>query len=140
MKKMLIVNPYKCTGCGLCELACSRAREVDFKRKGARIKIQRDYETGFSTPTICLQCEEAWCRMACNVSAIDRDPNTGALIIDEDQCIGCEDCVSACPYGCIELDQAKDIVVKCDLCQGDPKCVEYCYSKAIRIIEYEKAG
>lgn len=140
MKKMLIVNPYKCTGCGLCELACSNAKEGIFKREGARIKIHKNLQTGFSVPTTCLQCENAWCQAACQYHAIERDSETGALIIDEDLCIGCQECVPACPYECIEFDVTKDVVTKCDLCDGTPNCVTYCYPNAIQVIEYENVG
>ena len=137
MKKMLIVNHFKCTGCGLCRLNCSVAKESVFELARARIHIHIDPHTGFSTPTVCLQCEDAWCQDACAADAIDRNLETGALIINEEQCTGCQECVSACPYGCIEFNHADDIALKCDLCNGDPKCVEMCYPNAIRVIDYQ---
>ena len=45
----------------------------------------------------------------------------GVIIRDEDKCIGCRLCAVLCPYNAVTtLD---DEIIKCDLCDGDPKCV-----------------
>jgi len=139
MKIMLVINSYRCTGCRLCELICSAIKDGEFKPKSSRIRIISNSRAGISAPKVCLQCEKPWCQGACAYEAIERNPITGAMIIDEEKCVGCLECIRACPYGMIGFDDMARVAVKCDLCDGDPKCVEVCYPKAIRSIEYKDA-
>jgi len=68
---------------------------------------------------------------ACQVpGAMIRDSETNAVIINPAECINCGVCMTACPYGGIGLDK-KRLVFKCDLCKGEPKCVDVCPPKAI---------
>jgi Fe-S-cluster-containing hydrogenase component 2 len=115
---------------------CSAVNEGEFKPASSRIKIISHSRVGISTPNVCLQCENAWCEQACDYEAIERNEATGAMIIDKDKCIGCQECIPSCPYGMIRFDGEKKIAVKCDLCNGNPKCVEACYHRAIRLIEF----
>lgn len=45
-------------------------------------------------------------------------------------------CMLACPFGCIVVSD-KGYAEKCDLCGGDPECVKFCASGAIRFAEAE---
>ena len=55
-----------------------------------------------------------------------------SIIIDEDQCTGCGNCVDSCPYGVIELENNIAIVLpKCNLCGI---CVESCPVEAITLV------
>jgi len=55
-----------------------------------------------------------------------------SIIIDEDQCTGCGNCVDSCPYGAIELENNIAIVLpKCNLCGI---CVENCPVEAITLV------
>jgi len=136
MKKMLVVNEVKCTGCRLCELVCSAVKEDEFKPSNSRIKITVNSRVGISKPNVCIQCENPWCKEICTYDAIEMNPIIGAIIIDEEKCVGCLECIPACPYGMIRFDDRARIAVKCDLCDGNPRCVEVCYPKAIKVIEY----
>ena len=54
-----------------------------------------------------------------------------SILIDEDQCTGCGNCVDSCPYGAIELENDKAIVLpNCNLCGI---CVEDCPVEAITL-------
>jgi Fe-S-cluster-containing dehydrogenase component len=70
------------------------------------------------------------------VDAIKKEPN-GLVRIDEELCIGCEACVSQCPFGVMMALPEK--VVKCELCNGDPQCVKYCATGAIEYADLEAA-
>ena len=41
-------------------------------------------------------------------------------------------CMMVCPYGAVREDSEK--MIKCDLCDGDPVCVRWCPTHAIRFI------
>ena len=47
-------------------------------------------------------------------------------IIDKMSCVGCGQCVDACPYEAIWIESDEQIVVKCDLCKGDSSCAKVC--------------
>jgi Fe-S-cluster-containing dehydrogenase component len=61
------------------------------------------------------------------------------MLIDEGTCIGCRTCIAACPFGAPTVIQETRKVIKCDLCHGDPQCVEFCASKAIQFLPANKA-
>jgi Fe-S-cluster-containing hydrogenase component 2 len=67
----------------------------------------------------------------CPVSAITRDKDTNAVIINEEKCIGCRECITACPFHIILVDPKTKKVVKCDLCKGAPRCAKVCPKAAI---------
>jgi len=134
MQKVLLIDPEKCTGCRICEIWCSFFHERECNPSKARIHVIKWEERGLDVPMVCQQCEIAVCQRVCPVGAIIRDSNTGAVIVNEDLCIGCRICLAACPFGgcSINLDDKK--VIKCDLCGGNPKCSEMCPREAIQYI------
>lgn len=92
----------------------------------------------------CQHCERPACLRACPVEpkAITKDPITGIVDIIEDRCIGCGECVLACPYGAMGYDEHDHHAVKCDLCsdrraQGHTTtaCESVCPGKAIHFGE-----
>ena len=56
----------------------------------------------------------------CPTGAIGRDAATDAVLISLERCIGCKMCMMVCPFGNIQSNGAKEPVVKCDLCGGEP--------------------
>jgi Fe-S-cluster-containing dehydrogenase component len=75
---------------------------------------------------------------ACPVEAFHRDEKTGAVLIDDDVCIGCRLCIDECPFGGISIDPDKERVIKCDLCGGDPQCVKYCPTSALQYVRADR--
>ena len=128
----LIFNSNLCTGCRACELACSFVSEGVCGPSQSRVRVVKIDEEGIDVPVGCTHCEDAPCITICPVKAINRHNETEAVLIDHDVCIGCKECLTACPFGAIQYDEIKKIVYKCDLCGGDPECVKWCYTGAIQ--------
>lgn len=131
MKKILMVDATKCTGCRICELVCSLSHEGECNPLKSRVRVFKVEEEGIDMPCVCLHCEDPVCRDVCPVDAIKTDPDTGAVLINEELCVGCRACTLVCPYGAIAMDISRGIMLKCDLCDGEPKCVKFCLTNAI---------
>ncbi len=130
MKKQLTFNPKKCVACKTCEVVCSLVNTGRCNPNLANIDVITFDEEGFYCPSACFQCEEAWCVKVCPASAIYKDEETGARVVDESKCVGCRMCTVACPFGHIHISRGKS--KKCNLCDGDPNCVKFCPTQAIK--------
>lgn len=129
--KYLYAYPEKCTGCRECALACSLSKFGECNPKKAAITVVRDEFERFEFPMVCFHCEDPVCMKYCHQSAYTMVD--GVVIRDADRCIGCRMCAVLCPYNAISVLDGE--VVKCDLCDGDPKCVKYCSTEAIQYLE-----
>lgn len=133
MDKHLIIDAERCTGCNSCMLTCSFAHDNYFSFARSRIQVKKNAERAIFTPKVCIQCDEAPCITSCPVGALSRDETLGTIKLDEEKCIGCKACVSACPYGGIFFDEDNLMPLICDLCGGDPACVKFCrFPEAIK--------
>jgi len=130
----------KCCGCKLCELTCSMMRSGNGTASPAksRIRVLRREPLGIDIPMVCLHCEDPPC-MVCPVNAMSRDQR-GVVIINEEECVGCKQCLLACPFGAISFDSETRKVFKCDLCGGNPLCTKICITAhpADKVLVYEK--
>jgi len=140
MLKSLQIAPEKCTGCLQCETACSFHGEGAFNPAYSRVKVFSFHEEGRFVPYTCTQCADAWCMLACPVSAIELDAATGAKVVSPLRCVGCKVCTIACPFGTVNYHHASGKVVKCDLCGGEPACAAACPTGAITFIDAEWTG
>lgn len=137
MAKGIVISPDKCTGCRICELACSFNKSDSFNPKDAAISVLEFYEVGLQVPMTCLQCDEPHCAAVCPVNALEKDEETGVVNYDRERCIGCKMCVSACPFGNMTYSPRLKEVIKCDECGGDPQCVKLCPSGALEYKELD---
>ena len=143
--KKVYVKEEVCIGCHLCEVYCQlkHARSKDlikaFKRETPSPipRIRVDEEGVVSLSVRCQQCDDAPCVQACLTGALERDPESRLVNVDEDKCIGCWTCVLVCPLAAIRMDTERRRALKCDLCQGEeiPVCVANCPNEALVYVE-----
>ena len=119
------VDYDKCTGCGLCEIACSLKHEGSLWPEASRIRVF-EFVPGITIPAVCQQCPDYPCVKACPTKALSVDEKTGAVIVNDDKGILCGLCVDACPGKIPRLNRVKATVMICDLCGGNPECVKIC--------------
>ena len=136
--KIITVNPDKCSGCRLCELACSLKNIGEFNPVRAMIQVI-GYDELFSLPVMCFQCEKPYCAEVCPTGAITQDGTTGTVSVSKDKCTGCKLCILACPFGNITFSSDKRLAVKCELCGGEPECVTFCPTGALEFREADTA-
>lgn len=141
MRNALVVDLNRCIGCFSCEVACKQQNDVPLGEYWNRVEIVGPLGTHphlqqYWLPTMCQQCEKAPCIEVCPTGASQRDPDTGLVIIDRETCIGCQACMSACPYGVRSFNEKENKVGKCIACNDlvkagkQPACVSICCGEA----------
>jgi carbon-monoxide dehydrogenase iron sulfur subunit len=128
-------------GCRLCEIYCAvqhskskdlmKAYKGEYPKPMPRILVEEKGYVSFAIQ--CRHCEDAPCIDACIAGAMHRDPTTGAVLCDEERCVGCWTCIMVCPFGVIMKGGERKVVSKCDLCLGEeePVCVKKCPNEAL---------
>lgn len=137
---VLLIDLERCTRCDECVKGCADAHDGTprFVREGSRFK-------NFIVPTACYQCTDPVCMIGCPTGAITRPLGTKEVVIDQQTCIGCGNCVRRCPWQnilTVPFDSPAtgtriELATKCDLCVGreaGPACVQMCpHEAAIRV-------
>jgi formate dehydrogenase iron-sulfur subunit len=86
---------------------------------------------------VCKHCQHASCMDVCPTGAIIRT-EFDTVFIQEDVCNGCRNCIAACPYDVIDVNEEKNVAQKCTLCydrlQGgmEPACAKVCPTDSIQ--------
>ena len=86
---------------------------------------------------VCKHCQHASCMDVCPTGAIIRT-EFDTVFIQPDVCNGCRNCISACPYSVIGIDEETNVARKCTLCydrlQGgmEPACAKACPTQSIQ--------
>jgi formate dehydrogenase iron-sulfur subunit len=144
-----LVDSVRCIGCKRCMSACKRWNNLRVERN----ELITDRETHLTANNYtvvnlradaknrakrsyvqwsCQHCIEPACVGVCPVTAITKLPN-GAVVINEEKCIGCRYCFQACPWKVPQFDFDKRVTRKCHLCYNrtslnyqKPACVAAC--------------
>lgn len=143
--KTMFLDPSRCIGCRACEAAC---RECD-SHKGESMIMVDFIDRGMSVatqPTLCMHCQDpvAPCAQVCPVLAISITSDGVVQQAEPSRCIGCRNCVYACPFGVPKFDIEARLMKKCNLCydrtsQGmQPWCAQACPTQAIWYGDYEE--
>ena len=125
-------------------LAYSEVKGVKGKIGNFKVKVLR--KPRYVDDDLCNGCglcvEEAGCIKACPVGAIKKDEVTGIISIDEELCKreieenGCTECIGGCQYDAVSIPPGYDHAAICDLCGGDPKCIEVCPVNALELKKF----
>ncbi len=141
----MVIDTDRCTRCDECVKACAASHNNNprFVRHGQKYGH-------FMIANACMHCVDPVCMIGCPTGAIHRNVEAGQVVINDDTCIGCGSCASACPYSNIRLvgirDEAGGFILddqtnaplekatKCDLCAdqiGGPACQRACPNDAL---------
>ncbi|WP_165045042.1 MULTISPECIES: 4Fe-4S dicluster domain-containing protein [unclassified Adlercreutzia] len=143
MKNCLVIDLDRCSGCDGCIAACKHENSVDLGVYYNRVPAIGPTGTFpdiemYWRPMQCQQCVNPGCIEVCPTGASYRDEETGVVLVNADECIGCETCISGCPYNVRTLNPNTNVVEKCTLCfqrrndadGWEPACVHNCCTGA----------
>jgi len=111
--------------------ACSRRFGNGGLAKSAiMVKSAGGIERGFVV-IVCRACPDPPCIKVCPTEAlVKRD--YGGVKINYSKCIGCRNCVKACPVGAVFWD---DEINKPNICVHCGYCADYCPYGVIKMVE-----
>lgn len=139
----MVIDSAKCIDCKGCVAACKVANEVpdgqfrNWIKETSTTPVPGMVNTKAKfQPGACMHCEVPTCVDACPTGATYKDAETGEVVIDDSLCIGCGNCIPACPYDARFRNAAKRKADKCNYCPErraagiPPACVDTCPTKA----------
>lgn len=124
-KPWILRDWTRCSGCRLCEIACTTKHEGRIWPEASRVRVFMTIP-GLEVPHLCAQCSNYPCVNSCPFKALSVSEQTGAVIVDKEKCTACGICIKACPGTVPHLHPNGKQIVICDLCGGDPECVKFC--------------
>ncbi|QHA86647.1 formate-dependent uric acid utilization protein AegA [Serratia rhizosphaerae] len=141
MNQFVIADAHACIGCRACEVACVLAHhhgDYPQGQQGFTPRIRVLKEATLRSAVLCRHCEDAPCVRVCPTAALTQADER--ITLDETRCIGCKNCVIACPFGAIVMTPREDGAVahKCDLCAGvndGQACVSACSTGALHLLD-----
>jgi len=130
----------KCIACYACVAACKT--EFNVPLGFWRLNIQEYVEGEYPNLKAflvhlpqCYHCENAPCVNVCPTNALRRTEE-GIVSLNKSLCIGCKNCVRACPFNAIYIDPRDQLADKCTFCEHRvrsgllPACVAVCPTAA----------
>jgi len=132
----MVIDLNRCVGCQACVAACKTqwgAPEGESRDWVVPIGPERDAEGLVASVYVglCNHCDHPACVAACPTKATYKRDD-GIVVVDKDLCIGCGNCIDACPYGARYYNADQKKVDKCDFCADrlaegqEPACVATC--------------
>ena len=165
-EKAKLIDLSKCTGCRGCQLACKQWNQQPARQTRNTGSYQNPPDLQWNTWTLirfqeyedkkgqlkwlfrkdgCMHCTDAACVKVCPSGALSYS-GIGSVDLNNDKCIGCKECVSACPFSIPRYDSMTDRIYKCTLCTDrikadlPPACVRACPTGTLAVKkEYEDA-
>ena len=141
------LDQSRCTGCHACAVACKDWHNIPAGPIGWRWVISLEngkypYPRVINLSLSCLHCANAPCIEACPVGAISKRQEDGIVLVDQEKCLGKDNCdmfcKDACPYDVPQFGSEENVKMqKCDFClervtQGNnPICVDACPFRAL---------
>ncbi len=134
-KGVLVVDKELCSGCMNCVFTCSLKNAGIGSYELSRMHMAADSKYVFDAyAEPCQQCVDPECLRYCPTGALHVDEITGARVVNENLCIGCQTCIAHCPFtpSRVSFNKTTHKATKCTLCDGDPACVKACPTGALR--------
>ena len=148
-----LVDTTTCIGCKACEVACLEWNGYEFRETRFDNTYQTMPDTAWNFWNLirfneydsddgsinwlmrkdqCMHCEEPGCLIACPADGAIVQYANGIVDFDQEHCIGCQYCVTGCPFNIPKFNDVTKKVYKCTLCSDrvgaglEPACIKSC--------------
>jgi formate dehydrogenase beta subunit len=147
-----LIDTTTCIGCKACEVACVEWNGYQFHETTFDNTYQTMPETAWNFWNLikfnevetdgglqwlmrkdqCMHCEEPGCLIACPADGAIVQYTNGIVDFNQANCIGCQYCVTGCPFNIPKFNEATKKVYKCTLCSDrvgaglEPACIKSC--------------
>jgi formate dehydrogenase beta subunit len=147
-----LIDTTTCIGCKACEVACVEWNGYEFRETSFDNTYQTMPETAWNFWNLikfneietdgglqwlmrkdqCMHCEEPGCLIACPADGAIVQYTNGIVDFNQANCIGCQYCVTGCPFNIPKFNEATKKVYKCTLCSDrvgaglEPACIKSC--------------
>src|SRR5262245_62849897 len=148
-----LVDTTTCIGCKACEVACVEWNGYEFRETTFDNTYQTMPETAWNYWNLikfnevqhdngafqwlmrkdqCMHCADPGCLLACPADGAIVQYQNGIVDFQQEYCIGCQYCVTGCPFNIPKFNSETKKMFKCTLCndrvsQGlEPACIKSC--------------
>ncbi len=128
-KRLAVVDVDRCVGCQACMFACARRLgEGGIAASCIGVRSAGGIRKGFVV-IVCRACADPPCARVCPTDALTpRDG--GGVRLNPALCIGCGNCVTACPFGAVFWNHTTN---KPQICVYCGYCAAYCPYEVIAL-------
>jgi formate dehydrogenase iron-sulfur subunit len=158
-----LIDVSSCIGCKACQVACMQWNDLrdtvgnnigvydnpaDLSAQSWTVMRFSEVETKSINEEMklewlirkdgCMHCEDPGCLKACPAPGAIVKYTNGIVDFIEENCIGCGNCITGCPFDVPRLSQKDNKAYKCTLCSDrvnvglEPACVKACPTGAIQ--------
>jgi formate dehydrogenase iron-sulfur subunit len=148
-----LVDTTTCIGCKACEVACLEWNGYEFRDTTFDTTYQTMPDTAWNFWNLirfnevvnddnsvswlmrkdqCMHCADPGCLTACPADGAIVQYQNGIVDFNQANCIGCQYCVTGCPFNIPKFNSATKKVYKCTLCSDrvgaglEPACIKSC--------------
>jgi Fe-S-cluster-containing dehydrogenase component len=135
-KRLSVIDVDRCVGCQSCMFACvRRLGQGGLEGSCIHVRSAGGMRKGFVV-IVCRACPSPSCTRVCPTEAIV-DRKGGGVRFKANLCIGCGNCVEACPFGAIFWDLEQN---KPEVCVYCGYCAPYCPYDVLALEEVEEVS
>src|SRR5262249_5834242 len=154
-----LVDVTTCIGCKACEVACVEWNKYPFRETTFDNTYQtmpstewnywnlikfNEHQRGDGTlmwlmrKDQCMHCADPGCLLACPADGAIVQYTNGIVDFNQEHCIGCQYCLTGCPFNIPKFNSATRKVYKCTLCSDrvgaglEPACIKACPTGCLR--------
>lgn len=146
MRYAFLLDIDKCIGCRGCAMACKNYQQLEPEMVWRQVyplapAIYPHPNRAFLSLS-CNHCDHPVCQTACPANCYFKRED-GIVVHDNENCVGCGNCIRSCPYGAPRRNPVAKKAEKCSMCYERidagllPACVQGCVTGALTLINLE---